>query len=122
MAILLGYKDWVIVELTNIETEKAYVVRLPDYSEPGFYRQTVSFSAFFHSIKKFGKEQRRRNTDPVTGKIYYACEPRDMERPHTIFPPKIRRVENIYAFYKEVGYDYKKRRWLKASERVPAAP
>lgn len=72
---------------------------LPNVGEPGFYRQTVSYNAF--------RTKKRQYKGSI---LYYAQDEEDK-----FFPP-IKSVpmfihENIWEFYKAIGYDHKKNKY-----------
>lgn len=76
---------------------------LPKCGEPGFYRQVSSFNWYFNGSKK-------RNHNKHL--IYYA-----QDESEKFFPP-IKSVpmfihENIWEFYKAIGYDHKKNKYDK---------
>lgn len=97
----------------NVETETMKFI-IPAFGEErtGFYRQVTSFNAFFKSLK-------RRNTH--NGFLFY---PQEEDR--YLFEKKILKEEdgiatkdkdivtypNIWEFYKAIGYDYKKKKYI----------
>lgn len=92
-------------------------INMPDIGEPGFYQQSVSFSSFFHGIKK-------RNWN---GDLLYSIDTWDEfmkfrigmdERLHDRHPdlPEIYKFtdivfDSIWDFYKFIGWDYKKKKY-----------
>lgn len=86
---------------------KREVLRLlvPDFKDPGFYRQTVSYSAFFNRMAKRLHESKgkadlfmlRQEGDP------WFEEDEALAKD----PP----INGIWEFYKAIGYDHKKKRF-----------
>jgi len=80
---------------------------LPDVGEDGFYRETVSFNAFFLSVH-------RRNRSPRY--LYHFMDFRDgdhrseweLER-DALLPTS--EHGNIYQFFKAIGYDKDKKKY-----------
>ena len=101
-----------------------HVLELPPTSEHGeFYRQTTSFSWFFHGPK-------RRNEIPGK-RLFHVSWWDDFERQTKLNRKSMAKYcirglddtelpttthESLWAFYKAVGYDYKTKKW---SEQTP---
>ncbi len=80
---------------------------LPAVGEAGFYRDRMSCNAFFHSCKV------GRNRTKTRLFVY-----RHENEPAFYFDKTLPMIEhaNIWDFYKNVGYDYKKKAWLKPNK------
>jgi hypothetical protein len=77
------------------------------------YRQVVSAGAFFHGVKKHDKDKKRG----IIWASHYEHEHYLYTKKTTdgfsIWPDDVEIVEHksIWAFYKYIGYDYKKKKW-----------
>lgn len=111
--------------------EELHIFPLPDFNEKGWYRQGKSFDAFFHhpvENKRTGKYAFRSNTNDV---LYYSYRPDEWEfnlrsierlkkltnnepRNGYMYDDELPQINhaNIWEFYKHIGYDYNKRKWL----------
>lgn len=115
--------------IKKIETKECYAhleyyaLQMPEPDEKGFYVQSVSFNAFFHSLKK-------HNYDEKNGLFYYSIGwddylfelgfKRDPELEKalasltaeykTFFEEAIE-FNSIWDFYKHIGYDYKTKKY-----------
>lgn len=112
-------KDYVISESDQSPEGGGEHLRLHVIDSDKFnYREVVSFDAFFHGIKQ-------RNF--VKGvKLFFARSRQEYDQSLASFnkimgehgqPPKPPLPEvhhaNIWEFYKYIGYDYKKQKWIK---------
>ena len=117
-----------IVQRTDItdtwDSEKYYDLQLPQVSEKGFYRQAVSYDAFFYSYKN-------RNHNKAANVMYYSTRYDEylwnIERDKKIDSTNFRFIETrdvteklfdarekiigIWNFYKHIGYDYKTKKY-----------
>lgn len=110
-----------------------YRLLMPQYNEPGFYRQTVSFNAFFHTwnkklsraIDRYGLYDLRINKHKpnhmpdghllmVHPDNEYEMELRmswaDAKRKAENFRIKAE-FKSIWEFYEFIGFDYKTRKY-----------
>lgn len=98
-----------------------HVLYMSDMTEKGFYRQTVSYDAFFNGIPKKGKQH--GPNWKMKERLYVAkwwdefesdCE-RWKKYGSTHDDRTLPTVEHqsIWEFYEHIGYDYKKKRWVK---------
>jgi hypothetical protein len=107
-----------------------HMVTVPDFSDPGFYRSTVSYSAFFHGHRndrnnfwalhpKTAKANGFKSKKP-THKFWYHMIPREewddnLKREFYKLDRKlpIQEHASIWDFYKHIGFDYKTGKWSK---------
>jgi hypothetical protein len=94
-----------------------YELVLPSPGEDGFYRQVHSLNCFFFWPKKrgaLGYCSRNRTKDFV-----FLCSHWDeVEHDKILWAyykdcPRVT-VNSMWEFYKAIGYDYKKQKWVKA--------
>lgn len=123
-------KRWAIIEINldspTYEHAHLHVIAVPEFNEPGFYRQVSSFDAFFmgtqqhnwnHNAKRLYAAKRWGATgngwDEFNGecdrwlessKRYGIQEMDSRNLPRTDYP-------DVWSFYSAVGYDYKKKRY-----------
>lgn len=122
-------KKFAVVEIDLTDKfykhKRIHVLNLPTVTEKEFYRQTTSFNAFFNGKPK-GNRLHGPNQNSTT--LYNAKQwtefESDWERQIKLFTEKklkgfpddrlLPRVEHqsIWNFYQEIGYDYKKKRWI----------
>ena len=100
---------------------KVYKLNMPDYNEKDFYRQTTSFSSFFHNLKKRNYNKNilyhvKSETDWIEDNDHwmktYIKNGMDAD---SIDQRKLPFTEHngIWDFYKEIGFDYRKKRYTK---------
>lgn len=104
------------INLRNYSHERVFEVNFPGYSDNGFYRQTLSLSAFFHGT-------RNRNVTSTTLYFYHRWEDFEVQCEMTskiegcgnLDDRKLPRTQlnGIWEFYKAIGYDYKTRKYIK---------
>lgn len=100
----------VAVDLNDPPAEKKkryFHLVLPSATEPDFYRQTVSFNAFFRGLK-------RRNRSPSTLYIAYDEDLLTAYLRERFSSHKVLRFDSIWDFYKAVGYNHRKNSWVVA--------
>lgn len=119
-----------INKLDGCKHEEMHTFNLPTPVEPRFYRSVTSFSAFFHHPVKDRKTGRHTFRSNSRDTLWYSHRPdewelslRSEERMRNKFPLKdgylydselpVTEHGTIWDFYKHIGYDYKKRKWLK---------
>lgn len=98
--------DWAMIQIcSEIDTENNkhicyHEFYLPHVTEGG-YRQIVSFNAFFHGMKKrnWNKNKLYHLTDEITMKF---CQ----------YKSKTVKHKDIWAFYKAIGYNYKRKKYM----------
>lgn len=111
-----------------------YVLNMPTYGDPGFYRQTVSFNCFFHgynkrvgaAINKYGvwdpRVKKLLHNHTPDGHIFAARSDHEYNIEKGIFAKGGARLDryeplgvfnSIWEFYEFVGYDYKTKKWKK---------
>lgn len=91
----------------EIDRQNFYYLLLPDVREDGFYRQAMSFNAFFYSMRKPQAnvtKDRQWTADDEAG-----IEIRKRYNRHVDWA-NLRTFDSIWAFYDFIGYDYKKRK------------
>lgn len=112
----------VVTEITFPGAEHKRAWRFPTEG----YTQAISFDYFFHNVKKGHKVQRCWRKDIVlySGKwedehdaFWNGVEKFQKEnpvpnRPYRALRPVVTDVDNIWHFYREIGYDYKRQIWL----------
>lgn len=85
-----------------------YYVLLPDGREDGFYRDTMTFNAFFMSLrnpKANVTEVRQFTVDDTTG---IEIKKKYMEG---VDFDNLQTFESMWKFYEFIGYDYKARKY-----------
>lgn len=96
--------------LGDSKEQNFYYLMLPDVSEPGFYRATTSFNAFFNSRKK-----PRPNVTNV--RQFTACPDDEIVLRKLMFRDagvdwdNLRVFRSIWEFYNFIKYDYKTRQY-----------
>jgi hypothetical protein len=121
---------FVVIEIDLMDKEyrhkRVHVFNLPSPSEKGFYRETTSFNAFFNGVPKGNRLHgpNQNSTTLYNAKRWIEFE-ETCERQAKLFVEKklkgfpddrlLPRVEhqNIWDFYQKIGYDYKKKRYIK---------
>lgn len=113
----------------NSKSEIIHKVKIPDFSEKGFYRETTSFNAFCSGKRANATKEDKncyRDTCPWApdGLYYNAGEESEWLKENTrrvnrlkkYGPPyydevKLKTIchENIYDFYNYIGFDRKRR-------------
>ena len=91
-----------VIKFSHGDCDTIYEFDLPDVSEPGFYRQGVSFNSFFH----FSGRNKFKNTHYKAYMLDDHIWPRFSKRPTII------ECENIWEFYKLINFDYKTKKYL----------
>jgi hypothetical protein len=107
-----------------------HMVTVPDFRDPGFYRSTMSYSAFFHGHRndrnnfwalhpRTAKANGFKSKKP-THKFWYHMIPREewednIKREFYKLDKALPIVEHasIWDFYKHIGFDYKTGKWSK---------
>lgn len=83
----------------------------PNYGDFN-YRSRTSINAFFFGTKRRNEKKGKvlyHSQNEESYKIHCDCL-RNSSVPHDIKVP--RNLNSIWEFYKIIGYDYKKRKWL----------
>ena len=114
-------------------------VTVPDFRDPGFYRSTMSYSAFFHGHKtdrnnfwalhpKTAKANGLRARKP-THKFWYHYIPWEewqdqLKREFYKLDRALPVVEHasIWDFYEHIGWNYKTKKWSKHLITQPLKP
>jgi hypothetical protein len=131
-------REWVFKEIPPDDVDNSkriiHVVKLPSFGEPGFYQQTVSLT-YFREGKRAGATKRQQilYTDTCCWKqdgTLFFCIPKEQweaedQREVASFKrqgvtdwiseltlPRIEH-ETIYAFYEYIGFDRKRRKYIK---------
>ena len=117
--------DQVAIERRFNKSVAEHHIKIPRATEPGFYRAVVSMGAFQHreGQRAFGEKARAKR---VILPVYYALQRRQerelnyahhMHRYGTEYREKLPIIEHesIWDFYKYIGYDYKKKRFVEKS-------
>ena len=98
--------------------DEYYTLNMPTVYEPGFYRQTGSFNAFFNAYTK-----RKFRPNWQNGILFHAESKRDWDR--SVFGGKffakkdfkfVANFDSIWDFYKYIDYDYKRKKYGKHDE------
>jgi hypothetical protein len=82
-----------------------HAFNLPNVSEPGFYRSVGSFNAFFNSGKKgrhWTKHKLYHQMDDISLGWHKKCYINLETIEH----------KDIWEFYKYIGYDYKRKKYM----------
>lgn len=108
--------DKILVSEINLDAKntKYYVFRLPDYNEKNFYRHTMSFNAFFNSVKV-----RNRNGRLLYVFSFFNNGPLLILGESTIDKYKQEEIKknppieclDIRDFFLKIGYNYKKKKF-----------
>ena len=95
------------IDTTTFEHRCLHVIHVPEATDPGFYRQTVSYNAFFWS----GKRRNWKPNDCLFRGLRW--DEHEQELKHKFYEEAAKTVEHhgIWAFYESIGYDYKKQRY-----------
>jgi len=114
------FPDW------NNKTSKVrecYLLHVPDFNEPGFYRQVGSLNCFFYGRKKrvkpgevihTGNVHLFKNNHSPDGHMFalHAEFEYDDKRSKLWIGETVEKTfESIWEFYQYIGYDYKTRKW-----------
>jgi len=117
--------DQVATERRFNKSVADHYIKMPRATEPGFYRAVVSMGAFQHrELDRVFGEKARRSRKEVP--FYYALQRRqELEvryagHVHRYGQELRERLpiiehESIWDFYKYIGYDYKKKRFVEKS-------
>lgn len=123
----------VLLDEKLIHTE-LHVIEVPDFKDQGFYRQTLSYSAFFKPAGvKRGSPTFRRNNPPHACWYYGILFDQDWDIqlkgqqllkeqfPDLVMDSELPTFEHkgIWAFYEHIGYDYKCNKWADARPSQP---
>lgn len=78
---------------------------LPRITEDGGYRDATSFNAFFHSS---------RHPNRTKTRLFYVEDDEEVPgwKRNSIEKTGCTAVRDIWAFYKHIGYDYKRQKFL----------
>lgn len=94
----------------DADDKRYYVFRLPDVGEPGFYRQVVSYNAFFNSVSCRNWTNRR---------LFVARRPGgDWAAKYDEVPDDAIVCADIWDFYERIGFDYRRKRY-RTGEIIP---
>lgn len=102
----------------NNEDVAVHFVEKPTAGEHDFYRQTVSFNAFKErELEQFHKKWTKKLP---TGRHFYWQSKEEYESELCIMSALALRVDglpvyhhkSVWDFYKAIGYDYKKKRFV----------
>ncbi len=101
-----------------------HTLLMPELKDPGFYRQRLSFNAFFYGMKLRSKSHThlyvaRLMTEHIqmtNALIHYLPEADRIPYQQKAIP--IITHGDIWSFYLHEGYDYKKNRWIKNHKGV----
>lgn len=117
--------DQVAIERRFNKSVAEHHIKIPRATEPGFYRAVVSMGAFQHRelTRVFGEKVRTRRQEVP---FYYALQRRqEVELRYASHVHRYGKTlkeilpiiehESIWDFYKYIGYDYKKKRFVEKS-------
>lgn len=118
------FKDGTVLttQWDNGKQHTLHIIHRPTVFEKGFYRQTTSFGAFINREKtasmKHTEEGRYCLGDwnPKTWIISRNCDKFSYDK-HNLGPIPAEQWDivehkSVWAFYRYIGYDYKKKRYL----------
>lgn len=124
-------KFMVLVYEDGVPKER-HVLETPQITERGFYRQTVSLNAFSNREAEKLYDHHKKGEMDVKGKRcwvrWYDEFMRDLEFHQECFAKLAISFEHAFSdtpefshtsvwdFYNAIGYDYKKKRYLKAEQ------
>lgn len=125
-------KRWAVTEIDLITYEHLHlhVILIPSYNEPGFYRQSISFDAFFMGRHRYNWNQTTKRLysakrygitgdgwDEFNGEMDRML---DFNARHNISSTGLDDRDllftnyfDVWSFYKAIDWDYKKKRYLR---------
>ena len=109
------------------EMTEIHWFKLPDYKEHRFYQTTVSYGGFKRrDAKRLMNNHNRRRLDSKFPKLdkYWSFKPvyefdavEQMEAKYNIYKGiPVQCHASLWDFYKAIGYEYKKQRYVKESK------
>ena len=119
--INLRQRDLIAAELVDGRHVVLHVIRQPLADEPGFYRSAVSGNAFKERETKiwYDRYYTKRKVMPRQFSVMYSFDFQiekkimlDRDSDHEWHTLPILEHESIWEFYKHVGYDHKKKKYI----------
>ena len=120
--------DYVAFLLKDGTVIEKHIIRMPAYNEKGWYNSVVSIDAFNNRESERFYQIRCVKKKPLLGLLCHLYRLSEWERDTQLSTNRMKKYDpsyehpynlvpciehqNVFDFYKHIGYDYKKKRYI----------